>query len=118
MKTPARMTVEEFREVMEEAVERKLTEMLGDPDKGRTLRATVERRLTRSLRASRQGERGVPAVEVAERYEFKREAVSSRKIAVRSIPPPSYGGGCRPMVRARGADAHRDAAGETWHGRV
>ena len=28
-----------------------------------------------------------------------REAVSSRKIAVRSIPSPSYGGGCRPMAR-------------------
>ena len=44
--TMARMTVEELREVVEEAVERKLTEILGDPDKGRTLRATVERRLT------------------------------------------------------------------------
>lgn len=71
MKTLARMTVEEFREVVEEAVERKLTEMLGDPDKGRALRATVERRLTRSLRASRQGERGIPVGEVAKRYGFK-----------------------------------------------
>jgi hypothetical protein len=65
------MTVEEFREVVEEVVERKLTEMLGDPDKGRTLRATVERRLTRSLRAGRQGERGIPASEVAKTYGFK-----------------------------------------------
>lgn len=71
MKTLAHMTVEEFRGVVEDAVERKLTEMLGDPDKGRTLRATVERRLTRSLRASRQGERGIPAGVVAKRFGFK-----------------------------------------------
>lgn len=71
MKTLVRMTVEEFREVVEEAVERKLTEMLSDPDKRRTLRATVERRLRRSLQARRRGERGIPAGEVAKRYGFK-----------------------------------------------
>jgi len=76
MKTLARMTVEEFREVVEEAVERKLTEMLGDPDKGRTLRATVERRLTRSLRASRQGERGIPAGEVANRSSSRNLSIT------------------------------------------
>jgi hypothetical protein len=68
MKTLARMTVEELREVVEDAVERKLTEMLGDPDKGRVLRAAVERRLRRSLQASRRGERGIPASEVAKRH--------------------------------------------------
>lgn len=71
MKTLARMTVKELREVVEEAVERKLTEMLGDPDKGRTLRASVGRRLVRSLRASRRGERGIPAGEVAKRCGVK-----------------------------------------------
>lgn len=68
MKTLARMTAEELREVVEEAVERKLTEMLCDPDKGRTLRATVEQRLRRSLQTTRQGERGVPEREVAKRF--------------------------------------------------
>ena len=71
MKTLARLTVEELREVVEEAVERKLTEMLSDPDKGRTLRSTVERRLRRSLQTSRRGERGVPAAEVAKKYGLK-----------------------------------------------
>ena len=71
MKTLARMTVEEFRAVVEEAVEKKLTEMLGDPDKGKTLRVTVQRRLRRSLQATRRGERGVPAEEVARKYAFK-----------------------------------------------
>ena len=58
MKTLARLTVEELREVVEEAVERKLTEMLSDPDKGRTLRSTVERRLRRSLHTSRRASAG------------------------------------------------------------
>jgi hypothetical protein len=65
------MTVEELREVVEEAVERKLTEMLSDPDKGRTLRSTVERRLRRSVHATRRGERGVPGAEVAKKYGLK-----------------------------------------------
>jgi hypothetical protein len=71
MKTLVRMTVEEFRKVVEEAVERKLTELLSDPDKGQSLRATVERRLRRSLQARRRGERGISAGEVAKRYGFK-----------------------------------------------
>jgi hypothetical protein len=71
MKTLSRMTVEELREVVEEAVERKLTEMLSDPDKGRTLRSTVERRLRRSVQATRRGARGVPAAEVAKKYGLK-----------------------------------------------
>ena len=71
MKTLARMTVEEFREVVEEAVERKLTEMLSDPDKGRILRATVGQRLRRSLQTTRRGERGVPARDVAKRFGLK-----------------------------------------------
>jgi len=71
MKTLARITVEEFREVVEEVVERKLTEMLSDPDKGRVLRATVAQRLRRSLRTTRRGERGVPARDVAKRFGLK-----------------------------------------------
>ena len=71
MKTLTRMTVEELREVVEDAVERKLMEMLSDPDKGRTLRSTVERRLRRSVQATRRGERGVPAAEVAKRHGLK-----------------------------------------------
>ena len=71
MKTLARITVEEFQEVVEEVVERKLTEMLSDPDKRRVLRATVAQRLRRSLRTTRRGERGVPARDVAKRFGLK-----------------------------------------------
>jgi hypothetical protein len=65
------MSAEELRGIVEEAVERKLTEMLSDPDRGRTLRATVEQRLRRSLQTTRRGERGVPAREVAKRFGLK-----------------------------------------------
>lgn len=71
MKTLVRMTAEELRDVVEEAVERKLTEMLSDPDKGHTLRAAVEQRLRRSLQTTRRGERGVPARDVVKRYGLK-----------------------------------------------
>jgi hypothetical protein len=50
----------------------------------------------------------------ARRATKAKEAVSSRKIAVRSISSPSYRGGWRPVLRSRSADTHRDAAGETW----
>jgi hypothetical protein len=71
MKTLARMSAEELRDIVEEAVERKLTEMLSGPDRGRTLRAAVEQRLRRSLQTTRRGERGVPAREVAKRFGLK-----------------------------------------------
>jgi 5S rRNA maturation endonuclease (ribonuclease M5) len=71
MKTLGRLTVQEFREVVEDAVEKKLIEVLVDPDAGRTLRAAIQRRLRQSLRATRRGVRGIPASEVARKYGFK-----------------------------------------------
>jgi hypothetical protein len=71
VKTLARMTAEELRDIVEEAVERKLTEMQCGPDKGRALLATVEQRLRRRLQATRQDERGVPAREMAKRFGLK-----------------------------------------------
>ncbi len=71
MRTLARMTADELREVVEDAVERKLTELLHDPDRGRTLRVAIQRRLRRSLLASRQGERGIPASQVARQHGIK-----------------------------------------------
>ncbi len=71
MRTLARMTADELREVVEDAVERKLKELLNDPDKGRALRSAIQRRLRRSLLASRQGERGIPASQVARKHGIK-----------------------------------------------
>jgi hypothetical protein len=61
----AELTVDEFRQVIEETVERKLSEMLGDPDEGLELREEIKTRLRRSLKAEQEGVRGIPAQEVA-----------------------------------------------------
>ena len=61
----AELTVDEFRQVIEETVERKLSEMLGDPDEGLELREEIKARLRHSLEAERRGVRGIPAQEVA-----------------------------------------------------
>lgn len=45
----AELTVDEFKRLLEETVERKLLEMFGDPDKGLELRPEFEQRLRRSL---------------------------------------------------------------------
>ena len=47
------LTVEELKQIIQEAVGQKLSEMLGDPDEGFELRRVVEDRLRRSLVAVR-----------------------------------------------------------------
>ena len=59
------LTVDELKQIIQEAVGQKLSEMLGDPDEGLELRGEVEDRLRRSLAAERQGARGIPVQEVA-----------------------------------------------------
>ena len=59
------LTVEELKQIIQEAVGQKLSEMLGDPDEGLELRREVEDRLRRSLVAERQGAKGIPVQEVA-----------------------------------------------------
>jgi len=55
--------VEEFKVLIQEAVEEKLEEILGDPDQGLELRKKVKERLRRSLSAKTSG---IPAERVAE----------------------------------------------------
>ena len=63
----ADMGVEELRELIYDAVEEKLKQLLGDPDEGLELREDVKARLQHSLEASDRGERGVSLQEVASR---------------------------------------------------
>jgi len=63
--TVIELTVDELKQIIEEAVEQKLSEMLGDPDEGLQLREEIKARLRRSLEAERRGTRGIPAQEVA-----------------------------------------------------
>ncbi len=55
--------VEELKEIIHDAVEEKIEEMLGDPDHGLELREKVKKRLSRSL-ATRAA--GIPADKVAD----------------------------------------------------
>lgn len=63
--TVAELSVDEFRQVIEETFEQKLLELFGDPDEGLELREEVKSRLRRSLKAERDGVRGIPAKDVA-----------------------------------------------------
>jgi len=62
--TIVQMTQDEFKEmlegVVEETMERKLLEILGDPDEGLEIRSEVRERLLRQRQEVMAGERGRP----------------------------------------------------------
>lgn len=63
--TISRMTKTELKEMIETAVERKLLELLGDPDEGLSVKKAVRDRLVRqqqSIAAGQQGEAFADAV--------------------------------------------------------
>ncbi len=64
--TLADMTKEEFSELLDEVIERKLLELLGDPDEGLPIRKSLRDRLARQAQAVASGERGRPFEEVAQ----------------------------------------------------
>ena len=66
-KTLAQMSKEELREMIEAAIERKLLEILGDPDEGLEIRKSLRDRLLRQKRAVAAGERGEPFEDVVRR---------------------------------------------------
>jgi hypothetical protein len=65
--TVGQMSKDELREMIETTVERKLLELLGDPDQGLSLRKAVRDRLVRQRRAVAKGERGEPFEDVMRR---------------------------------------------------
>ncbi len=65
--TVARMTEQKLKEMIETTVERKLLELLGDPDEGLALRKSVRERLLRQRRAMASGQRGEPFAGVVKR---------------------------------------------------
>lgn len=62
--TVAQMSKDELREMIEASVERKLLEILGDPDEGLEIRKSVRERLLRQKQAVAAGERGQPFEDV------------------------------------------------------
>ena len=67
MSSVARMTKDQFREMLGETIEQKLIELLGDPDEGCAIRQSVRTRLLRQKRKVAKGERGEPLEEVVHR---------------------------------------------------
>ncbi len=59
------LSVEQLKALIQEAVEEKLQEILGDPDQGLELREDIKDRLRRSLAAVEGGEEGLPIGQVA-----------------------------------------------------
>ena len=63
-KTLSDMTTEELAELIDARVERKLEEMLGDPDEGLEVREPLRRRLLVQRRSVAEGDRGRPLEDV------------------------------------------------------
>ena len=61
------LTVEEFKDLVQDAIEEKLQELIADPDAGLELREEFKERLRASLAARQPGEKGIPTDEVARR---------------------------------------------------
>jgi hypothetical protein len=59
------LTVEQLKSLIQEAIEEKLDELIGDPDLGLELREEVTERLRSSLSAMQGGQKGIPIDEVA-----------------------------------------------------
>lgn len=65
--TIAQMTKAEFKELLEDIIEQKLIELLGDPDEGLPIRKSVRERLLSQKQAVAMGERGEPFEDVVRR---------------------------------------------------
>jgi len=63
----AQMTKEELAQMLSSVVEKKLIELLGDPDEGLVLKAHVRKRLVRQKKAVTKGERGMDFSDVRKR---------------------------------------------------
>lgn len=63
--TIADLTVEEFKDLVREAITQALLEALGDPDEGLELREDIKAKLQYSLATVQAGGETIPAQEVA-----------------------------------------------------
>ena len=71
MSSVAQMTRDQFREMIEGIVERKLVELLGDPDEGLPIRKSAHDRLLRQKRQVARGVRGEPFDDVVRRLRLE-----------------------------------------------
>jgi len=71
MSTIAQMTKEELQQLIENAIEKKLLEMIGDPDEGLMLRKTFRQRLLNQHQKVLAGERGQSLEEVLSQLDLE-----------------------------------------------
>ena len=64
----AELTVDEFKQIIEEVVERELSEMLDNPDEGLELHPEFEQRLCRSLAYVAAGGKTLSLEELSSRH--------------------------------------------------
>lgn len=69
--TVGKMTKKEFSSLVENAVERKMIELIGDPDEGLELRSNLQARLFRQQAKVQAGERGELLENVAKKLGLK-----------------------------------------------
>lgn len=62
------LTTDELKALIRETIEEILEEYLEDPDEGKVLRPEVKQQLLESRKRRENGERGIPAEEVAQRF--------------------------------------------------
>ena len=67
------LTIEQLKILIDEAVEDKLAEILGDPDRGLELTDEAKRRIEEALAALKRGEKGIPLEELAGELGIKLE---------------------------------------------
>jgi hypothetical protein len=72
MRKVSDLTVEEFEQLLEEVVERKLEEFLGDPDEGLELTEWIKKQLQESMASWEAGERGGSLDEFVRQVRKKR----------------------------------------------
>ena len=66
----AKMTKNELTEIIESTVERKLLQLLGDPDQGLVLKKAIKDRLRRQQKVVAEGERGESLSAVVKRLKI------------------------------------------------
>lgn len=60
----AEMSIADLRELIDELLDEKLREIVGDPDEGLTIRPEVREQILRQMSRVRRGEYGLPLSEV------------------------------------------------------
>ncbi|MBE9010344.1 hypothetical protein IQ250_09020 [Pseudanabaenaceae cyanobacterium LEGE 13415] len=62
------LTTDELKALIRETIEEILEEYLQDPDQGKEIRPEIKQQLLESRQRRADGERGIPAEEVAQRF--------------------------------------------------